>query len=411
MSHLTNATSGSVCHISTVHPRKDVRIFHKECKSLVSAGYKVSLIVNDGLGEMEEEAVHFIDLGGLQTRFKRMFFALPLAWWQARKLNQDIYHVHDPELMLVALALTLEGRSVIYDVHEDLPNDIRNKPWIPRWLQTPVSKLMAQIEKFVGTRISACVCTTPHIAQRFESYGGTVELLRNFPEIGEDIHRASDNILDKPVQNLRPNELSQSGDVSLDSERNESAKIFRLVFAGTISKNRGIVEMVEAVHRAGCRLVLMGVFREPEVYQMLSESAAWKSVDYLGVVSKARVETEYNHCHAGITYYYPNENYVNALPIKLYEYMRYRLPVICSDFDTWRDIYESTDACLFVEPCNVDKLREAILKLKNNPRQACAMGESGHAVVVSQYNWESEFSKLEKLYCHLVTKKTFQTNK
>ena len=163
--------------------------------------------------------------------------------------------------------------------------------------------------------------------------------------------------------------------------------------------------MVEAVHQAGCQLVLLGVFRELDVYKELTESPAWQSVDYLGVVDKERVEMEYGRCHVGIAYLHPDVNYVNSLPIKVLEYMRHKLPVICSDFETWRELYGSTGACLFVEPCNTIKLRDAILKLKHDCTRTRAMGQSGQAVVFSDYNWESEFPRLERLYNQIVQRK------
>ena len=38
-----------VCHVTSVHPRYDVRIFHKQCKSLSNHGFDVTLLVNDDL--------------------------------------------------------------------------------------------------------------------------------------------------------------------------------------------------------------------------------------------------------------------------------------------------------------------------------------------------------------------------
>jgi hypothetical protein len=43
-----------VCHITSAHSRYDVRIFHKQCKSLAANGYDVTLLVND---DVENEQI------------------------------------------------------------------------------------------------------------------------------------------------------------------------------------------------------------------------------------------------------------------------------------------------------------------------------------------------------------------
>ena len=52
-----------VCHLTSVHTRHDTRIFLKECQSLSSNGYKVSLVVSDGLGDEYKEGVNILDVG------------------------------------------------------------------------------------------------------------------------------------------------------------------------------------------------------------------------------------------------------------------------------------------------------------------------------------------------------------
>ena len=45
-----------ICHVTSVHPREDVRIFHKECVSLAKAGYDVTLVQHGD--NYEKDGVH-----------------------------------------------------------------------------------------------------------------------------------------------------------------------------------------------------------------------------------------------------------------------------------------------------------------------------------------------------------------
>ena len=59
-----------ICHITTVHPRYDVRIFIKECKSLAKTFCDVNLIVADGKGDETIDGVKKLD----EELVKKSFF-------------------------------------------------------------------------------------------------------------------------------------------------------------------------------------------------------------------------------------------------------------------------------------------------------------------------------------------------
>ena len=61
-----------ICHISTVHPAFDDRIFYKECKSLAKAGYEIYLIVTHNREETID-GVHIKPLPERKGRFYRFF--------------------------------------------------------------------------------------------------------------------------------------------------------------------------------------------------------------------------------------------------------------------------------------------------------------------------------------------------
>lgn len=64
--------SGKVCILITVHPPFETRIFHKEAKTLVRAGYDVTLIAQHDKNEVVE-GVRIIALLKPKNRFTRIF--------------------------------------------------------------------------------------------------------------------------------------------------------------------------------------------------------------------------------------------------------------------------------------------------------------------------------------------------
>ena len=84
-----------VCHMTSVHPAEDVRIFQKECVSLAKAGYDVYLVER---GEScEKNGVHIVGVGEIPAgRLKRMTEGAKKVYEAAKAVDADIYHLHDP---------------------------------------------------------------------------------------------------------------------------------------------------------------------------------------------------------------------------------------------------------------------------------------------------------------------------
>jgi glycosyltransferase involved in cell wall biosynthesis len=364
-----------VAHLTSVHARGDVRIFEKEATSLARAGYETYLVVGDGRGDELRDGVQVVDVGAApSSRLCRMLLQPWRILRRARALRADVYHLHDPELLPVGLTLRVCGAQVIYDSHEDLPRAVLSKHWIPAGRRRAIAAVVERIEDFVVRRLSAVVTATPHIERRFVSINPVCVAINNYPQ---------------PV------------DLALDTQ---GPKLARAVcYVGGIGRIRGAVEMVRALEYVDARLVLAGPFESHDTEAELRALPGWSNVDYRGVVTRQQVHEILAQAQAGLLFFHPEPNHVDAQPNKIFEYMSAGLPVLASDFPSWRELLVQSGAGLCADPFDHEAIARMIERVLDDPQAAAAMGRRGRDLVLQRYRWEFEERKLEALYRSLTT--------
>src|SRR2546421_1118597 len=148
-----------VVHLTTVHPPDDSRIFHKECRTLAATGYEVILVAPE-CGRESRDGVKFHSIPRVENRSARIVLSTTRALKIALALDADLYHFHDPELLPVGVALRALGKTVIYDAHEHLPQQILSKPWIPRRLRRFVAQNVGVAEWLFSRTLSGVIAAT-----------------------------------------------------------------------------------------------------------------------------------------------------------------------------------------------------------------------------------------------------------
>jgi glycosyltransferase involved in cell wall biosynthesis len=359
-----------IAHLTSAHPRYDTRIFHKMCLSLRD-DYDVSLVVADGKGDEVCEGVRIYDVGKPSGRLERMRRTTRQVYERALALDAALYHLHDPELIPVGLKLKRAGKRVIFDAHEDLPKQLVSKHYLPAPLKPIASAAAARYECRALRRFDGVVAATPFIAEKFERCGVRAVSVENFP----------DAELFLP---LRP--------------KLEDRKI---CYIGALYPTRGIEEIVRAAYRADAELIVAGRFGDAEYERYLRTIEGWERVDYRGFLDQSGVREVLEASAVGMVTLHPTPSYVEAYPVKMFEYMAAGLGVIASDFPLYKTFVEESGCGECVDPRDVDAIADAMRRMLSDTDALRRKSRNGKRAVRERFNWANEAAKLKRFYKEL----------
>ena len=354
-----------VCHLTSVHYKTDTRIFYKECKTLVDAGYDVTLVVQNDKDEVID-GVKIIGIDKPKNRIERMIRITRQVYQRALECNADIYHFHDPELMLIGIRLKHKGKKVAYDIHEDVPRDIYYKPYIPKCIKPVVSKIAEKTEAFAAKRFDAVITFTLYIDQSFKKHSNLDMDIKNYPLITDDINPVS----------------------WTEKERNVCFVSSHFVIV------RAIREVVKAMQMVNASLTLAGHLTDEVLKTELISEPGWKQVDLLGWVGRQKVIDTMAKSVAGLSLYYPTKTNYYAIPTKMFEYMMAGIPVIASNLPYETEIINKHHCGICVDPFSPKQIADAMNWILDNPKEAEQMGLNGRRAVETEYNWKTEELKL-----------------
>lgn len=176
-------------------------------------------------------------------------------------------------------------------------------------------------------------------------------------------------------------------------------------YVGGLSQIRGLWEMVAAMNLlpGSTRLNLAGGFSSPQDRELICREPGWSRINETGILDRAGVANVYRRSFAGLVTLKPLPNYIEALPIKMFEYMAAGIPVIASNFPLWASIVAEHRCGLCVDPDDPRAIAGAINELALSPDEARAMGENGRRAALTVYNWKAEETKLIAFYAELLS--------
>ena len=349
------------------------------CRSLAEFGHDVHWVVtSDEEIDPLVDGVHIHSLPKRTTRLQRFWHASRDVCRKAMEIGGDLYHFHDPELVPFAFWIASRNRKIIYDAHEDLPKDLVDKHWIPTVVGRVFAPPIDIVERLGVLRFAAVIAAEEAIERRFRHWAPHTISVHNYPRLA-DFH-----------------------DVSIRDNDNNPF----IVHFGGVSRLRAIEPIVRAMGRLPesivPRLIVGGRCESDELLDSLRSLPGFRHIDYRGWLSHDEIRSMLQQTSIALNLFSKAPNNQRVRSNRFFESLACGAPVITSDFPAWKEIVDEVGCGLTVDPDDDEQIANAIEFLLSNPDKASEMGKRGREAIVSKFNWENEFEKLQALYATLL---------
>jgi glycosyltransferase involved in cell wall biosynthesis len=356
--------SYSALVVTVVHNPEDSRIWQRQLKALIDAGWDVTYTApftafGRDVPQPRPAVAGRGSLSGIdvpRARGRQRLRAWRAARMIMRSLAQvhDVVLVHDPELVLAAAGLQV--RNLIWDVHEDPAAALEVKSWMPGLLRRPVAAAWRCAERVIERRHYLLLAEYAY-RQRFRQRHPVVANSVSVPKI-----------------------ITPAGDE-------------RVSYLGTVTMSRGCDTMIEVGQElrrctgGAVKLEVIGDAPDPEARQALQKATDAGDLSWLGFMRSEEALNRVSGSLAGLCLLRNLPNYRVSLSTKIVEYGALGVPVITTPLPLAADLVRSENVGIEVPWDDPSAVVDAILKLRAEPELRRQLGANGHMVALRQYDW------------------------
>lgn len=308
--------------VTSVHRPDDPRIRVKLIETL-AAEWEIHYATKTPCpGDLTE--IEWLPLaGGRARRWLAALRLIPRKRW-------DLVAIHDPELLTAGWLRAMLGRPTLFDLHENLPAQLRTRRSTPAWLR-PALALAAG----AALRVTERLMTVTLAEEGYQSL-----FRRPHPVIANHL----------PGWLPEPRAVGQPP---------------YLAYLGDVTELRGAFLALEAAAGAGHRLVMVGGVSPSSLTPRLLRRAEelGVEVELTGQLPHRGALDRVAGATAGLSPLLDIDNYRDSLPTKVPEYLALGLPVIASDLPGTRQPTSGLDGIVFVPAGDAVAWREAGAKV------------------------------------------------
>lgn len=359
-----------ICIITTIHQDFDNRIYQRQACALMDAGYKVCIVAPWDFTCRDRNDFSYVRTPYPARRKDRIVHG-----WKTFKaalgVDAHLYIFHDNDFLPWSLLLKRKtGRAVVYDAHENIPEDILyGKDWIPAAMRWPLSFIFRGVENFVVSRLGETMVAVTNLERRFRGVGARAVLVRNFANfnVAPDFH----------------NEMGvlYTGDLTRDYGVENLLSLARSL------KRRGIMVPFRIVDR----------FREDEVMRRYVRhviDTEGLNIDILDPVPAQRMPEILAKGSIGLSPIPNLPNKALALPTKIFEYFAFGLVALASDIEGTREAMDDGRLGYLLPDNDIEAWADAIQEILENPAKAEHYRQLGREASRTLFSYPQEKERM-----------------
>ncbi len=367
-----------ICLVTSGHPPFDERIFWKFGKSLVEAGFSVSIICSTQEVNNVVDGISVTGFDGSSFPKKKKidsFFRLLM------KFNPDL--IICSEMLPVFAALKFRKQypntKIILDISEWFPENVAFKfTGLKRWIKyfqllIPYLFILQKVDHLIIGEVSKKKRYDFLASSKPKTIIGYYPILKYF--------------------NYKKPDLSKEEII--------------LGYAGVITYERGIINLLIVCKsiagkysKKKFKLLLFGKFtyqnEEAEFKKRISTTDNLE-VEFVNWTDYDKMSSVIERMDICFDIRMRNFIYSNSLPIKIFEYMACGKPFIYSDLKPIRDEIEYEKYGFLVNPDDETEIVNTVKAYLNNPKLADQHSMNARKLIEENKNWESESNKLIEL--------------
>lgn len=359
--------------LSTGHPPKDDRIFHKFAKSLTTAGHSVEIITSTE------------NLRGMESKISfNCFFASEIrSLPKLKKLNSflqaftpDAIICSEPFALFSAFIYSLKSKKkpkLLLDITEWYPESVANKK---KGLKRILSYIILYKLNILASNLAnGLIIGEPLKKKRYD-------LIAPF--------RKKKIISYYPVLSFFNYSPPQN-----------SPGFFTICFTGLMTKDRGFLRVLEITRilqgkypQIVIRLKLIGKFLDNSMKSKYLEASDRMNISFTEWVNYESLSGELAGSDVCIDLRDTNFVYDNSLPIKIFEYLASGKPVIYSRLKSLLPLFSESSFGHLVNPHNNQEILNSLESYIREPQLLMLHSKNGRELIEKKYNWESEGKEL-----------------